>query len=56
MTHIYIYIMYLQVSGKALVRSMVWLGYTFYYDSQTATYGGMYVGTGIRNNDLIFML
>jgi len=45
-----------ELQGKALLRSMIWLGYTFYFDARTCEYGGLYVGTGVRNNDLIFML
>lgn len=47
---------YDELLGRAMVRSLVWLGYTFYFDSRTLNFGGMYVGTGVRNNDLIFML
>ena len=47
---------YEELSGRATVRSMVWLGYAFYYDARTLESGGLYVGTGVRNNDLIFML
>ena len=44
------------VLGKALVRSTIWTGYTFFLDTTNATFGGLYVGTGVRNMDLIFML
>lgn len=35
---------------------MVWPGYTFYYHSHDLTWGSLYVGDGVRNDDLIFML
>ena len=40
----------------AAVRSLLFPGYTFYYAGQEATWGALYFGDGVRNNDLIFML
>ena len=40
----------------AAVRSLLFPGYTFYYAGHEATWGALYVGDGVRNNDLIFML
>ena len=37
-------------------RSLLWLGYTFYYDAHELTWGALYQGNGLRNDDLIFML
>jgi len=37
-------------------RNLLWLGYTFFYDAHQLTWGALYVGNGLRNNDLIFML
>mmetsp|Transcript_3866 Transcript_3866/g.8287 ORF Transcript_3866/g.8287 Transcript_3866/m.8287 type:complete len:276 (+) Transcript_3866:155-982(+) len=42
--------------GIAVVRSLLYPGYTFYYTSHDNTWGALYVGDGLRNNDLIFML
>lgn len=40
----------------AVVRSFLYPGYFFYFKSDELTWGSMYVGTGTRNDDLIFML
>jgi len=37
-------------------RSLLWLGYTFYYDAHELKWGALYNGSGLRNDDLIFML
>ncbi|KXZ53946.1 hypothetical protein GPECTOR_6g864 [Gonium pectorale] len=42
--------------GVAQVRSLLWPGYFFYYAANELTWGALYVGDGVRNNDLIFML
>jgi len=44
--------------GSALVtlRSLLWIGYTFYHVPGTRNYGAIYVGTGEKNMDLPFML
>ena len=36
--------------------SLIYPGYTFYYDGRGLTWGGFYCGDGLRNNDLVFML
>lgn len=38
------------------LRSLLWPGYFFYYAANELTWGSMYIGDGLRNNDLIFML
>jgi radial spoke head protein 9 len=43
-------------SGLVTLRSLLWLGYTFYNVPNTSYYGSVYVGTGERNIDLPFML
>lgn len=40
----------------AICRSLLWPGYCFFYNGAELTWGGLYMGTGIRNNDLIWML
>lgn len=40
----------------AICRSLLWPGYFFYYNGHELTWGSMYYGNGIRNNDLVFML
>lgn len=40
----------------AIVRSLLFPGYTFYYAGHDSTWGALYTGDGTRNNDLIFML
>ncbi|KAG2440765.1 hypothetical protein HXX76_003621 [Chlamydomonas incerta] len=42
--------------GVAQVRSLLFPGYFFYYAANELTWGSLYVGDGLRNNDLIFML
>ncbi len=37
-------------------RNMVWPGYTFYYHAHDMTWGSLYSGDGVRNDDIIFML
>lgn len=44
---------------QAVVRSLLFLGYTFYFSNvsgQHVSFGALYSGFGLRNNDLIFML
>lgn len=36
--------------------SLIYPGYTFYYDGRALTWGGFYCGDGLRNDDLVFML
>jgi radial spoke head protein 9 len=38
------------------VRSLLYPGYHFYYSAHDLTWGGLYSGDGLRNDDLIFML
>uniref|UniRef100_A0A7S0V3D7 Radial spoke head protein 9 homolog n=1 Tax=Polytomella parva TaxID=51329 RepID=A0A7S0V3D7_9CHLO len=40
----------------AQCRSLLWPGYFFYYSNNDLSWGSLYVGNGLRNNDLIFML
>mmetsp|Transcript_76183 Transcript_76183/g.154405 ORF Transcript_76183/g.154405 Transcript_76183/m.154405 type:complete len:277 (+) Transcript_76183:132-962(+) len=40
----------------AAVRSLLFPGYTFYYSGHDASWGALYCGDGLRNDDLIFML
>jgi radial spoke head protein 9 len=42
--------------GVTVLRSLLYPGYAFYYNSQEMTWGGLYVGDGLQNNDLVFML
>jgi hypothetical protein len=37
-------------------RSLIYPGYSFYYDNRGLTWGGFYCGDGLRNFDLVFML
>ena len=37
-------------------RNLIYPGYTFFYDEKQPSWGDVYLGTGLRNNDLIFML
>ena len=40
----------------AVVRSLLWPGYAFYYSGATNTWGKLYSGPGFANTDLVFML
>ena len=46
----------LEDGSVAVLRNLVWLGYTFYHVPCTRNYGAFYCGTGERNHDLLFML
>lgn len=41
---------------QTICRSLMYPGYTFFYDERQPAWGDLYIGTGSRNNDLIFML
>lgn len=44
-------------NGKsAIIRNHVWAGYTAYHQTGTNTFGGVYVGDGLKNADLAFMI
>lgn len=38
------------------VRSLVWPGYVGYHRTNSAIFGGAYMGSGIRVSDLVFLL
>jgi hypothetical protein len=42
--------------GVTVLRSLLFPGYAFYYSAHTLTWGGLYVGDGLQNTDLVFML
>jgi radial spoke head protein 9 len=42
--------------GVTVLRSLLYPGYCFYYSSRDLTWGGLYVGDGLHNDDLVFML
>ena len=39
-----------------VVRSLLFLGYAFFYSQASGAWGGFYHGNGLKNNDLVFML
>jgi len=43
-------------SGMFIIRSLYWLGMSFYHLPNTTRWGSLYAGTGERNDDLPFML
>ena len=44
-------------NGKcAVIRNHMWAGYTAYHASGTNCFGGVYVGDGLKNADLAFMI
>ena len=40
----------------ATLRSQLWPGYYGYHRANTAIYGSVYIGDGIKNIDLPFMI
>lgn len=42
--------------GLTVLRSLLYPGYCFYYSSHDLTWGGLYIGDGLQNSDLVFML
>lgn len=40
----------------SIVRSLLWHGYVAFHKLGTQTYGGVYIGNGVKNADLPFML
>jgi radial spoke head protein 9 len=42
--------------GVFVLRSLLYPGYCFFYSSHDLTWGGLYVGDGLQNTDLVFML
>ena len=43
-------------SGLVMLRSLHWQGFSFYHVPGTRKYGSVYVGVGVKNLDLPFML
>ena len=48
-------------AGRTLLRSLLWPGFMFAYQappvpSARIAWGGLYIGTGAKNRDLIFMV
>jgi radial spoke head protein 9 len=41
---------------SVVVKSLAWAGFVFFHMPSTPYFGHVYVGTGLKNNDLIFML
>lgn len=42
--------------GLAIVKSLYWPGMVFFHKLQSNTHGFCYIGNGIRNHDLLFMV
>lgn len=40
----------------AIIRNKLWPGYYAYHRVGSAIYGSLYIGNGLRNNDLPFMV
>jgi radial spoke head protein 9 len=38
------------------IRSLLWPGYVGYHRTNSSIFGGVYMGTGIRSQDLPFIL
>jgi radial spoke head protein 9 len=44
------------LTGVTIIRSLLYLGFSFFYDRDAVAWGGFYHGDGLKNHDLIFML
>lgn len=42
--------------SQSIIKSLLWSGYYAYHKLRTKIYGGVYIGDGIKNSDLVFML
>ncbi len=42
-------------SSTAIIRSLMYPGYVFYYCGETTSWGSLYFGSGIKNTEFIFM-
>jgi radial spoke head protein 9 len=42
--------------GATVIRSLLWPGYSFYHTPGTPYFGGVYIGDGIKQADLAFLL
>ena len=40
----------------AIVRSQLWPGYYAYHRARTPIFGGVYIGNGIKNLDIAFLI
>ncbi|EFC38844.1 predicted protein [Naegleria gruberi] len=49
-------VQYEEIINTVVGRSLLWPGYVFYHKIQTPFYGGFYIGNGLKNVDLCFML
>jgi len=49
-------VQYEDLLNVAVGRSLLWPGYVFYHQLQTSVFGSYYVGNGMKNVDLCFML
>jgi radial spoke head protein 9 len=41
---------------EVTIRSLVWPGYVSYHRANSRVFGGVYMGTGIQNYDLPFIV
>ncbi|KAG2386965.1 hypothetical protein C9374_002000 [Naegleria lovaniensis] len=49
-------IQYEELLNVVVVRSLLWPGYVFYHRLQSDVFGGYYIGSGLKNMDLCFMM
>ena len=41
---------------NAVVRSLMWPGFSFFHKKQSQKFGNLYIGDGLKNADLHFMI
>jgi len=49
-------LLYDKFRNITVCRNLLYIGYSFFYNSVSNTWGEFYGGDGLKNNDLIFML
>lgn len=49
-------ITYDEFSQTAFIRHLEWPGFSFFFSNETKDYGAFYVGSGVKNGDILFMI
>lgn len=45
-----------EFTQTTFVRHLEWPGFTFFFSNETKDFGAFYVGCGVRNGDILFMI
>lgn len=49
-------ISYDEFTQTAFIRHLEWPGFSFFFSNETKDYGAFYVGSGVKNGDILFMI